>query len=239
MNSKLNNQYKLIDEVLVKNDIYLNDDTSFTQERLICAFNELINIPNLLQLLADNKGLSEAQSGIAGAETVHKNKQKVIEILSPLARDKSLNEKYLCKKFLESYNELRKTNYVITDKRERPDFLVSDTLTSEKLGIEITRLYSDEEVAKILNGRSEKPHGIMIGTSPYIDALNKLLFKKAKKVDSYDFESNIILVIFVPLPVGTKEIFDNYENNIKNKFFEIFLLFSYTATQKWELMQIK
>lgn len=87
--------YKLINEVLVKNHIYLNNDASITPERLIGAFNELINIPNLLQLLADNKELSKVQTGTADTETILKNKQKMAEIY-PLALERSQKFKIVC-----------------------------------------------------------------------------------------------------------------------------------------------
>jgi len=55
-------QYKLINDVLAKNGIGINQDGSLkdatiTPENLTAAFNELISMPDLQQLLKDNKGL--------------------------------------------------------------------------------------------------------------------------------------------------------------------------------------
>jgi hypothetical protein len=72
------NQYKLINDILSKYSINLNDDISVTPERLKDVFNELISIPNLVQLLADGKG--DVKSGVADTETIVANKQKMAEI---------------------------------------------------------------------------------------------------------------------------------------------------------------
>jgi hypothetical protein len=83
------NQHKVVNDILVKYKIDLNDDNSVTSERLRDAFNELINISNLVQLLAENKGISDVQSGIADMETIVANKQKMAEIY-PHSLEKTL-----------------------------------------------------------------------------------------------------------------------------------------------------
>ena len=65
-------QYKLINEVFAKNGIKLNDVASVTQEQLAKAFNELIQIPNFIDLLANDFKLDKAK----GWEEVIKNARK-------------------------------------------------------------------------------------------------------------------------------------------------------------------
>ena len=73
-------QYKLINEVFANNGINLNKDASITPERLANAFNELKNIPNLLDVLKNNQGMAQARKGTADNGTILQNKKKLGEI---------------------------------------------------------------------------------------------------------------------------------------------------------------
>lgn len=150
---------------------------------------------------------------------------------------KEVIEEHLCNNFLISYNVTYNTNYKIIEKRECPDFIVRNSDGLE-FGIEITRLYTDEKGARILNGVENEPHGIFNVLESYRDALNLLLEKKIGVSKKYKYIGKIILVIHVPLPTGDETIFDDYEYKKDNKFSNIFLLFSYTAPSPWVIKQI-
>jgi CRISPR-associated protein Cas8c/Csd1 subtype I-C len=74
------NEYKLIQEVFEKNGIDCNDLATATPERLKDASNELLSIPNLTELITENKNLSEAQSGTADDATRRINKITIAKV---------------------------------------------------------------------------------------------------------------------------------------------------------------
>jgi hypothetical protein len=73
-------QYRVVDEVLVENNVVLNQPATFTAERIITTFNELILIPNLVELINTNNGLSSAVSGRADSAAISANKQSLVAI---------------------------------------------------------------------------------------------------------------------------------------------------------------
>jgi hypothetical protein len=103
-------------------------------------------------------------------------------------------ERAACEGFLQSYNAKYGTSFVITEHRDRPDFLIADAF-GEEIGIEITHLYYDLEQAKTSLGRGgqEKLHGIM-QTDELITALNTRLASKAAQAAKYNFSNRLFLV---------------------------------------------
>ena len=73
-------QYNLINDTLEKLKISLKNNNSVTPKRLTKAFNELIHIPNLIQLLNENKGIPGVWSEVPDRDTIVTNKQKMLEI---------------------------------------------------------------------------------------------------------------------------------------------------------------
>lgn len=73
-------QYVIIDQMLQSNGVYINRTESVTAKRLAHTFNELVRIPNLIMLIAGNKGLSDKQKGKTDSITIIKNKQAITNI---------------------------------------------------------------------------------------------------------------------------------------------------------------
>ena len=72
--------HKIIDKILRKHNINLCDDATVISGNLVKVFTELIKIPNLIQLLEENKVKSGVLAEEATEETVIKNKQKMVQL---------------------------------------------------------------------------------------------------------------------------------------------------------------
>jgi len=72
--------HKIINEVFIQNGIIPDDTGTHTPEKLKKAFNELVKIPNLKQLLEENKGSEGIAQGIADEETVRLNRKELAGI---------------------------------------------------------------------------------------------------------------------------------------------------------------
>lgn len=67
--------------------------------------------------------------------------------------EKEALEEAACLYFIDSYNKAHGTHFEIKEHKDKPDFLVEDSSTSETMGVEVTHLYYDSEEAKMLLGR--------------------------------------------------------------------------------------
>ena len=141
--------------------------------------------------------------------------------------EKKKLEKLAGKYFLNSYNELLKTDFKIKTQREKPDLEIIDENTNIILGVEITHLYYGTEEAKILFGRTTQSMSSIMEPGNLIENLNGLLAEKANQVKNYDFPHKILLVIRVASRIFNKSDFDEVEKDIivpPNIFSEIWLL---------------
>jgi HEAT repeat protein len=77
------NHYKVINDVLAKYKINSIDDHLTMIEQLTKAFNELISIPNLIELIHDEKGTVKRDEGTANTATIIANRQ-IMESIYPL-----------------------------------------------------------------------------------------------------------------------------------------------------------
>lgn len=138
--------------------------------------------------------------------------------------------------FLDSYNELKKSDFVIKTQREKPDLEIIDKNTDTILGVEITHLYYGTEEAKILFGRTDQSMTSIMEPGHLIENLNALLKEKANQVKNYDFPHKILLVIRVASRIFDKSDFDEVEKDIivpPNIFSEIWLLPRDFAGRGW------
>jgi hypothetical protein len=138
-------------------------------------------------------------------------------------------ERAACDYFIRSYNNDHGTRFEIVCHQDRPDFLTRDSNSGETLGIEITHLFYDDKVAKMVLGRlSGQLHGAM--TLPnLIDKLNAKLAEKVNRAARYPHDGKLVLVIRVASPIFDKRDFEMYSDEIAvptlNTFAEIWLLF--------------
>lgn len=149
-----------------------------------------------------------------------------------------------CTYFLTSYNALHGSNFQIVEHRDKPDFLVEDGHTGEKLGIEVTHLFYDVKEAQMMLGRRPNElHGVMT-VCDLITKLNADLAVKVDRAANYDFEGKLFLLVRVASPIFDRQDFDMYEEDINvptlNTFAEIWLLFWDQASKTYsDLKQIQ
>ena len=149
-----------------------------------------------------------------------------------------------CNCFLDSYNTRHQTNFQIVDHRDKPDFLVQNSHTSETLGIEVMHLYHDSKEAQMVLGRRPNElHGVMT-ISGLIAKLNSDLSEKVERAAKYDFNGKMVLLVRVTSPIFDRQDFDMFEDEIgvpsPNNFVEIWLLFRNQATGTYsDLKQIQ
>lgn len=155
-------------------------------------------------------------------------------------------EEAACLYFIDAYNKSHGTHFEIKEHRDRPDFLVGASNTSETMGVEVTYLYYDSEEAKTLLGRSSlPPHP---DKEKNFDALagrlNDLLMDKVKAAVAYDFGHKLFLLVRVACPVFNKSDFEMCSDWIDlhsgNPFAEVWLLFYSEQTATFsDLLQIQ
>lgn len=130
--------------------------------------------------------------------------------------------------FLKHYNSFRDDDLRVLEHRDRPDFLVQNLKTKEKVGVEITHLFYDDEEAKMVFGRPYKRIDNEFDFNELIFVLNHRLIDKTQDAKDYDFIGQIILAIRVASPAFDKYSFDLYEKDIiipEKIFSEIWLVF--------------
>lgn len=127
--------------------------------------------------------------------------------------------------------------------QDRPDFLVQEPSSGEKVGIEVAHLFQDDEEARMLLGRSQEWGHSTVTSSDLITRLNDLLRQKAQKVEDYDFAGSLFLLIRVASPTFDRESFVALQTDINIpfcRFSEIWLLFYDFNGASWsDLMQLK
>jgi hypothetical protein len=75
------NTYKLINEILAEKGVISTKHIQLNHKQLTDTFNELINFPDLVKFIVENKGLSEVKRKVgADVVTILKNKEKMFEI---------------------------------------------------------------------------------------------------------------------------------------------------------------
>jgi hypothetical protein len=86
--------YQIINDVLEKSGITRENISKVGQNNLIKAANELINIPNLTELIDANKGISEKGAGEVGFQGKYSNRQKIAEVFpqNALRKHKKISE---------------------------------------------------------------------------------------------------------------------------------------------------
>lgn len=153
-------------------------------------------------------------------------------------------ESAACTYFVASYNRLHQTTFQIHEHQDRPDFILNDVDTGEKIGVEVMHLYYDSREAKMVLGRlSGQLHGVMT-ISQLIEKLNVDLADKINSAANYDFTGKLILLIRVASPIFDRQDFDMYEDEIivpqPNTCAEIWLLFWDQTTAAYsDLKQIQ
>src|SRR5215472_19095424 len=127
---------------------------------------------------------------------------------------------------IRSYNAQRGTNFKIIEHRDKPDFLIQDEKTGEKMGLDVLHLYYDGKEAQMPLGRqSNGLHGDFL-----IRKLNSGLAEKIDRATKYGFEGRRWLIVRVASPIYDWRHFELFESDIiipmPNPFEKIWLLFS-------------
>lgn len=96
--------------------------------------------------------------------------------------------------FLNLYNLNRSDHLEILEKRERPDYLLKD-INHNPLGLEVTHLFYDSDEARTMLNRSEPKRDKPQNSEGHIEVINKLLKQKEKKLEQYDTDYPISLLV--------------------------------------------
>lgn len=116
----LNTRHRLINDII----------SAYKKLKSFEVLNELIKIPNMIELLNKNIGLSNVQKGIIDAATVTANKYKLIEIF-PLTLEKTITYEYLLQKWCDSEFEHAKAKAIL--KYVRKKNVISDLVNYKVL----------------------------------------------------------------------------------------------------------
>jgi hypothetical protein len=110
--------------------------------------------------------------------------------------NKDFAEKVIVEKFAKAY-ALEHAIYLedISD-RERPDFEATIKETGERVGIEVTGLYQNQEEAMINYGKIPEWDTFTGSLDEIVTSLNILLEKKATLSSEYEFEGRLLLAIW-------------------------------------------
>lgn len=150
--------------------------------------------------------------------------------------EKWLLEQAAAENFVSTINNMYSTSYEILKHTDKPDILIGDQATGDKIGVEITHLFYDDEEAKTLLGKSPEIHNGLESAISLIGNLNRLLEQKAKKARGYDHNYQLALLVRVVSPVFDKKYFDRYESYIKvpdSDYRHIWLLFFDSENRGW------
>jgi tetratricopeptide (TPR) repeat protein len=155
----------------------------FTIDGLKEVFNELIRIPNLIQLLNENKGISFVQDGKADEKTISANKRKMAEIY-PLTLEKSRNyKKYILNEIITFYPNSAYGNYA---KAKLMDYEADKNMDKQ------LELYSSA-----LKSAPNLEEAYLEQASIYINKKNidtaAAVLKKVLKINSDNYEANFML----------------------------------------------
>ena len=144
---------------------------------------------------------------------------------------------------IRSYNAQRGTNFKIIEHRAKPDFLIQDEKTGEKMGLDALHLYYEGKEAQMrLGWHSNELDGVTNGDF-LIRKLNSGLAEKIDQATKYGFDGRMWLIVRVASPIFDWRHFEIFKSDIlfpmPNPFEKIWLLFSAKSTKPYcDLIQI-
>jgi hypothetical protein len=109
---------------------------------------------------------------------------------------KQVAETAILERFLIAYRKRFGVGLTAVIHRDKPDFEVTNPITHERIGIEITGLYQNEMEAKIQYGAVDDWERFEGSTEELLQSLNSRLDDKARKSKSYQYDGRILLVIW-------------------------------------------
>lgn len=110
--------------------------------------------------------------------------------------NKDFAEKAIIDKFAEAYALDRGIYLEDLSDRERPDFEATVKETGERVGIEVTGLYQNQEEAMINYGKIPEWDTFTGSLDEIVSALNTCLEKKASKSPKYKFAGRMLFAIW-------------------------------------------
>lgn len=155
--------------------------------------------------------------------------------------EKEALEEYAVQNFIEALREQTGISYKIIEHRDRPDLVIENEDTGERLGVEVTHLFYDSQEARIILGRAKEDFHEVEQIDLYIERLNKLLAQKAEKANGYDYKYNNILLVRVVSPVFDINDFDALSDKIKVPdccYVNIWLLFYDFDHNYWGILKL-
>jgi len=149
----------------------------------------------------------------------------------------------ILERFFIAYEKMFAIRLTMVSRRERPDYEVSDPFSSERFGLEVTGVYQDEEEAKIQYGEIEDWVKITGSLDNLVDAINTVISKKAKKSNSYEYDSHMDLAVWMgSITYNHSYDVDFIRHEIiipENSFSRIWLILRDTEDYSPELYQLQ
>lgn len=156
-----------------------------------------------------------------------------------------LDEKWLLEEsaalsLIETLNLEQGASFQIVSHSDRPDIVIEEQQTGQRIGVEVTHLFYDAEEARILLGRAKMTNHPPEYIEEYVKRLNALLKQKAEKVKGYNHQYPLALLIRIVSPVFHTHDFDAYADRIivpPSDFIYIWLLFYDVFDHRWALLK--
>jgi len=154
--------------------------------------------------------------------------------------EKWLLEESAARALVATLNAHLGTAYEVVAHGDRPDIVIEDRQSGEKIGVEVTHLFYDQEEARMMLGRSQQLAHSPEYIDEYIRRLNALLRQKAVKAKGYCHDFPLALLIRVASPVFHTHDFRAYVGKIvvpPSDFLYIWLLFYDFRQQRWAVLE--
>lgn len=155
--------------------------------------------------------------------------------------EKEALELYAVEYFVEALNKKTGISYRIVERRDRPDLVIENEYTGERLGVEVAHLFYDGQEAQMLLGRSRNKVHDAESMELYIERLNKLLDQKAHKAKGYDSRYKNVLLIRVVSPIFEIDDFNIMSDKIIVPdccYINIWLLFYDFDHNYWGILKL-
>lgn len=156
-----------------------------------------------------------------------------------------LDEKWLMEEsaalaLVEIFNLQQGTYFEIVAHFDRPDVVIEDKKSGQRIGVEVTHLFYDDAEARMFLGRSRQENHPPEYIEEYINRLNGLLQQKAEKAKGYGHADPLALLIRVVSPVFHTHDFKVYASKIivpASDFKYIWLLFYDFIAHRWTVLE--
>lgn len=156
-----------------------------------------------------------------------------------------LDEKWLMEEsaalaLIEALNLQLGTSFQLVEHWDRPDVVIEEQASGQRIGVEVTHLFYDDEEARMFVGRSREENHAPEYIGEYIRRLNALLKQKAEKAKGYAHKDPLGLLVRVVSPIFHTHDFRVYADRVvvpPSDFQYIWLLFYDFLAHRWAVLE--